>query len=296
MIAIFFVLTLAAAVLECAIPDSLGAGYIVNYYLKQQSTVNLDVDFLYSLDDSIPDGSVRGVTDLDFTIENTNIVGYSVYNFEIDQAWFSLQMMGYFVPSTSGDYTFSITGVDDQVLVRLGDSVAFSCFDTSSGSTQQDSIYASGKTSVIGTGDTEVSYYFEKGFAYPIKISYSNSYYSAGSNAARLGFVIKDNLGNNVSNYVFYDLKDGNLTCLAVQHTTTFTSTVTVVMSTQEMTTVTQSQDTITETETVTFTETQCSATITEWVNYAAGSQLTIYTTGSVAGTWTHVSCQSFKA
>lgn len=287
MIANLFILTLAAAILSCGIPDSLGRGYVVNYYLEPQSTTNLDIEFLYSLDSYIPDGLVYGETDLEFSIADTNTIGYEIYGVQINQTWFSLQMIGYFVPNASGNYTFSITGADDQVLVRLGDGVAFSCCNTSSGGTEQESLYASGKTTVGGTGSIEETYYISMGYAIPIKISYSNTYYSLGPNAARLGFAISDSSGSDVSDYVFYDLEDEGLYCLSEEQTTAITSTATAIMS---------SQDTITETETVTLKNNQCSdITITERVTFATGSLLTIFTSGPVEGTSTYISCRSYN-
>lgn len=53
-------------------------------------------------------------------------------------------MIGYFMPPTSGNYTFLITGVDVQVLIRVGDGVALYCSDHTTGGAEQESVYSSG--------------------------------------------------------------------------------------------------------------------------------------------------------
>lgn len=92
----------------------------------------------------------------------------------INHTWLNLQRTGYFIPPLSGYYTFSIAGVDDQVLIRLGARVAFSCGDINTGSSEHGSFYSSGKHSA-GTGNTQETYHISAGYAMPIKITYCNA-------------------------------------------------------------------------------------------------------------------------
>lgn len=287
------------------------------YYFTPQTTENLDVEYLYSLDSYTPDQTIYGVSDINFDVTQTNGVDYSVYGVDIQQSWFNLQMVGYFVPPTTDLYTFTITGADDQVLVRLGDGVAFSCCsDGSTGSSQEESLYASGAVTVDGTGNSAATYFISSGYSFPIKISYDNIYLPDGSNTARFDFQITDSYGNDVSENVYYVLDDSEDYCPAEEATTTVvwtgettqtiftTMTITtgsLVYTTSEVivqvpTTIVDTCGISTVTETVTVGEGSCSGTtVTEWVTFATGSQLTIYTLGTIEGTSTFYSCATMS-
>lgn len=317
----FFLLVpfFVSALQNCQIPENLSQGYAVLYYLSPQTTENLDVDSLYELDTLTPWKTVYGISDLDFYIADTNTVGYSIYGVAIQQVWFNLQMVGYFVPPTTGYYTFTITGADDQVLVRLGDGIAFTCCTNGTGSAQEETLYTNGRVNKDGTGNIEATYFIPSGYSFPIKISYSNMYLPnpVSGNAARLGFQITDSSGNDVSEDVYYVLNDSAEYCPAGETTTTVlwtgesTKTIlttmtittgTIVYTTSEVivqvptTAVDTLSATTTVTETVTVEGSECSdTTITEWVTFATGTQLTIFTLGSVEGTSTYFSCATMS-
>ncbi|XDT04981.1 Hypothetical protein J6897_02795 [Nakaseomyces glabratus] len=104
----------------------------------------------------------------------TTIYGLTVY-----PLYLLVELQGYFVPTQSGMYTFSLTGSDDAAIIFIGNPSTFPCdaFKTWPQATAND-------ITVTDTINPSRTLYMVKGVAYPIRIAYYNGLGNGVLNAA----------------------------------------------------------------------------------------------------------------
>ncbi|GME72779.1 unnamed protein product [Ambrosiozyma monospora] len=141
-------------------------------------------------------GSADGIIDPAFDIKGPP-TSYSsdVYGVKIHASNFAAELTGYFTPSESGMYTFSLDSIDDGAMVWLGDS-AFDCCDPSEPipDNSASNIMFVHKPYGEDSESVTASVYLQEGLYYPLKIVYTQL-----KTDAVLGFSILDPDGNAVS-------------------------------------------------------------------------------------------------
>ncbi|KAI8396232.1 hypothetical protein J6895_02796 [Nakaseomyces glabratus] len=104
----------------------------------------------------------------------TTIYGLTVY-----PLYLLVELQGYFVPTQSGMYTFSLTGSDDAAIIFIGNPSTFPCdaFKTWPQATAND-------ITVTDSINPSRTLYMVKGVAYPLRIAYYNGLGNGVLNAA----------------------------------------------------------------------------------------------------------------
>lgn len=132
-------------------------------------------------------GSITGVNSLNFKVVPSILSLYygKIYGVNILLSNFVAEYTGFFVPPTSGQYTFTFTGVDDNAALLFSSTNTFKCcangaYDSSF--TYNVALFASYNTQ--GTGSISTTVTLQKGLAYPIKMTYVNRFSTGIFNVA----------------------------------------------------------------------------------------------------------------
>ncbi|WEJ97624.1 hypothetical protein PSN45_005180 [Yamadazyma tenuis] len=131
-----------------------------------------DSSYLQYIDDTTPVDTIYGVTDVDFIWDSYSTSPVDLYGSSTVVNPLGLKFTGYFHAGLSGEYTFNIDAIDDNIAIFIGKDIASSCgcdgFKTSLDKAQirySNVIYGSG---------TSFSVFLVGGYFYPFKMDYYN--------------------------------------------------------------------------------------------------------------------------
>ncbi|CCD25888.2 uncharacterized protein NDAI_0G01120 [Naumovozyma dairenensis CBS 421] len=108
-------------------------GFNVNFYSYTDANYGSSYDFTYFFTSTEytkggSAGTASGVTSPNFAVTgNALFPSGSVYGTTVRRTNFVAELYGYFVPPTSGTYSFVATGADDFVAYFFSDSTSFTC-------------------------------------------------------------------------------------------------------------------------------------------------------------------------
>ncbi|KAH7585953.1 hypothetical protein J7297_02982 [Nakaseomyces glabratus] len=98
----------------------------------------------------------------------SGLVG-TLYGLTIIPSYLLIELTGYFVPPTSGEYTFSLEGSDDAAIIFIANPSTFKCGHVDDWPTAYDN-----DVTVTDSIHTTRTIYMIEGVAYPIRIAYYN--------------------------------------------------------------------------------------------------------------------------
>ncbi|CCC70738.1 hypothetical protein NCAS_0F02540 [Naumovozyma castellii] len=107
----------------------------------------------------------------------------NLYGITILTTSFVAEFKAYFIPQTSGAYTFQVINSDDYVAFFFNDKSVYNCCPGQSNYAPSATTMAIFQSfSALGAGTSSVTFLLQKGQAYPIQITYLNRLGTAGYN------------------------------------------------------------------------------------------------------------------
>ncbi|GMM57903.1 hypothetical protein DAKH74_045190 [Maudiozyma humilis] len=171
---------------SCKVPEGsqFTEGFRARFfpYLHPQYTYEYDNrEYLLSLYSTLnaPTHTTYGIYDVNFLYQDWNAYNgpqwgeFQGYTTTLTN--FTIEYMGYFIPQTTGKYTFSFEGTDDSALLFFANPSAFRCCNSDANiDTNEEDVSIDAIDQWATGAPSTVTVTLEEGLAYPMRIVYYN--------------------------------------------------------------------------------------------------------------------------